>query len=60
LPQPWKKVAKNVWATIVFFKKLPRVNHHPMVENSPNLVTMSAFNSGANVMRTILGNFDDV
>jgi hypothetical protein len=29
-----------MWATFVIFQKLSKVNNHPMVENSPNLVTL--------------------
>jgi hypothetical protein len=27
-----------MWATYEIFRKLPKVNNHPMGENSPNLV----------------------
>jgi hypothetical protein len=30
------------WATSVIFKKLLKVNNHPIGENSPNLVTLLA------------------
>jgi hypothetical protein len=29
-----------MWATSVIFKKLPKVNNHPLGENSSNLVTL--------------------
>jgi hypothetical protein len=34
------KSIPNVWATFVILKKVPKVNCHPMSENSPNLVTL--------------------
>jgi hypothetical protein len=29
-----------MWAIFMIFKKLPKVNNHPMAEISPNLVTL--------------------
>jgi hypothetical protein len=34
----WKMLYKN----LSYFNKLPKVNNHPIVENSPNLVTLLA------------------
>jgi hypothetical protein len=34
------KINGKKWATSAIFKKLPKVNNHPMSENSPNLVTL--------------------
>jgi hypothetical protein len=35
-----EKTGWKIWATSVIFKKLPKVNNHPMGEIGPNLVTM--------------------
>jgi hypothetical protein len=37
-----KKRNPKVSATSVIFKKISKVNNHPMGENSPNLVTLVA------------------
>jgi hypothetical protein len=37
---PWKKVAQKCALLLQFFKPLPKVNNHPLGENSPNLVTL--------------------
>jgi hypothetical protein len=34
-----------VWATSVIFKKLPKINNHPMGKISPNLVTLDDWKS---------------
>jgi hypothetical protein len=36
------KGSQNILSTIVIYKKLPKINDHPTVENSPNLVTLVA------------------
>jgi hypothetical protein len=36
------KSGTKIWATFVFFQKLPKVNNRPLGENSPNLVTLHA------------------
>jgi hypothetical protein len=36
-----------MWATSLNFKKLPKVNHHLMGENSPNLVTLQTLTISA-------------
>jgi hypothetical protein len=35
-----KKVAQKVGVLLKFSKRLPKVNNHPIGENSPNLVTL--------------------
>jgi hypothetical protein len=35
----WKK-EQNDFAAFVFFIELPKVNHHPIGKNFPNLVTL--------------------
>jgi hypothetical protein len=46
LPNPFfrhntlEKGCPRIWATSVFFIKQPKENNHPMVEKSPNLVTL--------------------
>jgi hypothetical protein len=35
-----EKNQPKVWATYVNFKNLPKINNHPLGENSPNLVTL--------------------
>jgi hypothetical protein len=37
---PGEKSSPKIWATSIFIKKLPKINNHPMGENSPNLVTL--------------------
>jgi hypothetical protein len=34
------KKKPNTWAISVIFKKVPKVNNHPIGKNSPNLVTL--------------------
>jgi hypothetical protein len=41
-----------MWATFVIFKKLTKVNLHPMGENSPNLVTLLKMRIAMYVGRT--------
>jgi hypothetical protein len=36
------KSSPKVWATFLIFKKLPKVNKHPIGEHSPILVTLAA------------------
>jgi hypothetical protein len=44
------KSGTKIWATSVFFQKLPKVNNRPLGENSPNLVTLlkTDITTGAN------------
>jgi hypothetical protein len=35
-----EKSSQKMRATFLVFKTLPKVNNHPMGENSPNLVTL--------------------
>jgi hypothetical protein len=38
---PWNKVGSpSMWDTCAIFKPMPKVNNRPIVENSPNLVTL--------------------
>jgi hypothetical protein len=37
---PWKKSPKNLGSSDNFQTKLPKENNRPIVENSPNLVTL--------------------
>jgi hypothetical protein len=34
--------SKQIWATSVIYKKLPKVNNRPEDENSPNLVSLTS------------------
>jgi dihydrofolate reductase len=34
------KSSSNIWATFAIFKKLTKVQNHPLGENSPNLVIL--------------------
>jgi hypothetical protein len=36
-----KKIGQKMWAIFLIFKNLPKVNNHPLGENSPNLVTLT-------------------
>jgi hypothetical protein len=36
------KSSQQFWATSVMFKELPKVNNHPIGQNSPNQVTLIA------------------
>jgi hypothetical protein len=35
-----EKSSPSIWAISVIFKKLPKVNNHPIGDNSPNPVTL--------------------
>jgi hypothetical protein len=35
-----RKNSKKIWATSVFFKKLPKINNRPTGKKSPNLATL--------------------
>jgi hypothetical protein len=34
------KMSRNIWYTTIIFKELPKENNYPIVEISPNLVTL--------------------
>jgi hypothetical protein len=38
----FEKTKPKIWSAFVILIKLPKVNHHPICEISPNLVTLVA------------------
>jgi hypothetical protein len=48
------KSGPTIWASFVIFKKLPKVNTHPIGEKSPNLVTLLSIKVGP-FLRVMLG-----
>jgi hypothetical protein len=51
-----KKVPENLAASVI--KKLPKVNNHPMSENSSNPVTLARFDSGTVYAEAISASHD--